>query len=472
MAEEIITADTASAAEPEPVEPDSPLLTGNLRQVVFLLALPALCEQFLTFCVGFYDTWLSGRISASATSAIGTSSYVSWLGQMIFGMVGIGTSALISRFWGARNYKEANRVLNVSLMLAPLLGALVCGGLYLSAPLFTHFLNMTGETRDIAINYMRIDSFGLWFTGFTIIGAGALRGTGNMRTPMLVFGMVCITNIIVSTLLVYGLGPIPALGVYGIVGGTIVARISGGLLILGVLWKGWSGLRIDRTQMSLRDPLVKRILRIGLPGALDGWVMWIGHFAFLRIISQLGQGEFQSAAFAAHIIGVEIEAITYLPATAWGQAASTLTGQALGAGRINRAREIGHEAVLQCAMLGVVITTLFFAGADRIYQTMHQDPNVQQIGAPAFRILAFFQIPLIAGIIYVYSLRGAGDSRTPLFITLFSMFFVRLPLAYYCGIVLNGGLMGAWAGMWADMLLRCLLASTVYLRGKWVHTQV
>jgi len=283
---------------------------------------------------------------------------------------------------------------------------------------------------------------------------------------------VSVVNILVSTLLVFGLGPVRPMGVYGIVGGTVAARVCGGVLMLLVLWKGWSGLHIDRRWLTLRDPMLKRILRIGVPGALDGWVMWIGHFAFLWIISKLGDGDFESAAFAAHIIGIEIEAITYLPAVAWGQAASTLIGQSLGAHRPERAQRTGHEAVFQCGLLGILITAAFYFGAEWIYETMHETIAVQEVGAPAFRMVSFFQIPLIAGIIYVHSLRGAGDSRTPLRITLFSMFCVRLPLAYYCGIVLHGGLMGAWIGMCADMLLRCVLSTFVYLRGNWVQTEV
>ena len=100
-------------------------------------------------------------------------------------------------------------------------------------------------------------------------------------------------------------------------------------------------------------------------------------------------------------------------------------------------------------------------------------PHVPSTGRiPAFRLMAMFQIPLVIGIVYIGSLRGAGDTRSPLIITLIGMFLVRLPLAYVFGIVLNGGLIGAWIGMCGDMLLRALAASWVYLRGKWVHLQV
>ena len=90
------------------------ILTGNLRKTLFLLALPILAEQFLNFCVGFVDTWLSGRISAEATSAIGTAAYVGWLASLLFALVGTGTTALVSRYWGSGDHSD-----NLKQLLSP-----------------------------------------------------------------------------------------------------------------------------------------------------------------------------------------------------------------------------------------------------------------------------------------------------------------------------------------------------------------
>ena len=130
------------------------------------------------------------------------------------------------------------------------------------------------------------------------------------------------------------------------------------------------------------------------------------------------------------MVGIRVEALTYLPAVAWAAAAATMIGQSLGAGLPDRARRAGHEAVLQCGVLGVVITAAFYFGAEPIYRAMHNSEAVIAAGVPAFRMLALFQLPLVAGIVYVGGLHGAGDTQVPMWITLFTTLFVRLPMAW------------------------------------------
>ncbi len=208
-------------------------------------------------------------------------------------------------------------------------------------------------------------------------------------------------------------------------------------------------------------------MRIGLPAAADGAILWSGHFLFLRIISEIGP-----VSFAAHMVGIRIEAMTYLPAVAWGAAAATMVGQALGSGNPERARRAGHEAVRQCALLGIVITLAFTLGAGGIFRQMHTDPEVVRVGARAFPIVGLFQIPLLVGIIYVAALRGAGDTRFPLLMTALSTFCLRLPLAWLLSAGLGWGLFGAWTGMCLDMGVRGVMASVRFARGKWQRIEV
>ena len=447
------------------------LLVGDLRKTLFVLALPILAEQFLCFCVGFVDTFLSGSlpqaISRDATSAVGVAAYVGWLASLLFGLVGAGTTALVARAWGGGDRAEANRIANRSIALAGLLGIGVFALMYLSAPAFARFLEMEGEQFRIAVRYLRIDAFGHIFGSVSLVGAAALRGTGNMRAPMLILGLVSLVNLVVSPLLVFGIGPFDGIGIDGIVAGTIIARSSGGLLMIAALARGLSGLKLSRREMILHGDVVRRILRIGIPAGLDGVLLWAGHYVFLKIINRIG-----GAAFAAHIIAIQIEAITYLPAVAWGFASATMVGQSLGARDRARALRTGHEAMLQCGLLAILISVLFFLGAETIYTLMHNDPQVRETGIPAFRLMSLFQVPLAVAIVYVYALRGAGDTRWPLFINAFCVVCVRLPIAYVCGVLLEGGLIGAWIGMFADEVIRAILVTIRYTRGRWLETKV
>lgn len=458
------------------------ILSGDLRKTVFLLALPVLGEQFLSFCIGFYDTWLSGRLGAEATTAVGLAVYVNWLAIMLFALVGTGTTALVARHWGAGRFTDANEVTNRSISLALIVGAVVSVLIMAAAPGFASLLDMHGETGRIAVRYLRIDALGMCFTSLSLVGAAALRGTGDMRTPMLILGLTSIVNAVASTLFVFGIGPLPRLGldvallqpmgVDGIVAGTLFARATGGLLMLLVLSRGWSELRLSAAQMKPRGETSRRILRIGAPAALDGAVMWFGQLLFLMIIARLEHGPLGDATFAAHVVGIRVEAITYLPAVAWGFAAATMIGQLLGAGDPRRATRAGHSAALQCGLLALIASFAFYFGAGFIYELMHNDPSVHRIGTPALQLLAIFQIPSVMVIVYVTALRGAGDTRFPLWMTVIGVFGVRLPLAYWCGIHQGGGLWGAWIGMCADTSVRAVMGVVRFHGGRWASTRV
>lgn len=447
------------------------LLTGDLRQTVFFLALPVLGEQVLHFLVGFYDVFLAGHLSADvrteATAAVGVAAYVGWLASMVFSTVGTGTAALVSRAWGADDRELANKVANRSVALGLLSGLVFVAFVVPTASLLVGFFGLTGTSAEIATRYLQLDAIGLFFSSLSMTIAAAFRGSGDMRTPMWVFSGVSVLNIIVSTVLVYGLGPIQPWGVDGIVAGTIVARISGGVFMLVCLIRGVDGLSLIWKELHFRGETARRILWIGVPAAAEGLVMWAGHAVFLRVISSLGP-----ASFAAHIVGIRVEAITYLPAVAWGAAAATMVGQSLGAENRERAVHAGHEATWQCCLFGILITLWFTLGADGIYALMHGDPTVREIGVPAFRVVGLFQIPLILGIVYFAALRGAGETRAPLVITAVTTYLVRIPLGYYLGVTLEMGLMGAWMGMNMDMLARGLLATWRFTSRRWLETRV
>jgi putative MATE family efflux protein len=326
----------------------------------------------------------------------------------------------------------------------------------------------------IAVQFLRIDCFGYIIYSLTLIGAACWRGVGDTRTPLYIMCGVNVWNVIASTTLRFGRGPVPAMGVVGIPLGTLSARILGGLIVLVLLYRGRSGLRLLAGDLRYRWESVVRLLRVGIPAGIDGMLLWCGQFLFLKIISMLGTGEMQAATIAAHVVGIRVEALSYLPAHAWATAAATLVGQSLGARDPDRAMRSGHLAALQGAAMCFCMGIIYFFWAPQIYYLFNSSDyaRVAGIGVPALRCLAFFQVPLALMIIYTNALRGAGDTRWPLLFTIVGMLCVRLPFAYLGGIVLHGGLLGAWTGMFGDMTCRAVLSTIRFARGGWQKTVV
>lgn len=341
---------------------------GSVRRAVFVLAIPVLGEQLLNSLVGVVDVYLAGQLSVDATAAIGLAAYVAWLISMLFMLVGTGTTALVARQSGEGRPEGADHFANQSMCLAAALGIGAFALVYTLAPTFARLQNMTGEMQTIVVRYLRIDASGHLFTSVTLIGAAALRGVGDMRTPLKILTVVNVANLIISYSLVFGIGPFPKMGIDGIVIGTVVGRVIGGILTLMILLEGRSGLRLRAAALRPVLASVRRILRIGLPAAIDGAVMWSGHFVFLMIIANLAEGDLRGAYYAAHIIGVRIEAFTYLPAVAWATATATIVGQSLGASDPRRAIRAGHEAVFQCGLATIALTAFYYFGAEWIFQ--------------------------------------------------------------------------------------------------------
>lgn len=469
-----------------PVEQESrTLLQGPIRSGVFFLALPVLGEQLLNAAVTWNDALIAGRISAEATNAIGIAGYISWLMTMLFWMADTGATAIVARATGARNSAEVRHAANQAFSLAVAMG--IAGTLFVLATAtgFASLLNMHGYAAAISIRFMRIDALGLTGAAISLALAACLRGAGDTRTPLVVLGGVNLINITLTWLLALGWGPIPAYGVDGIAWGTVAARWCGAVWMITLLARSGAprealtspavvARRAARAMMLLRpafmrfDPqMIRRILKIGVPAAGDGLVTFSGHFVFMMIVTRV-PSEFPVAIlYAAHIVGIRIESLSYLPANAYGVAAAALVGQNLGANQPDRAAQAAREAARQAACLLALNGLLFFFAAEPLFRILSDEPRVWACGVPALRGLACVQIPLAFLIVYVGALRGAGDSRSPMIFTALSMALVRVPLAYLGGIVLQGGLLGAWMGMFGDIIVRAVLMSLRFRLGRW-----
>jgi putative MATE family efflux protein len=380
---------------------------------------------------------------------------------------------LVARAYGAGDRAAGNLIANQACMLALLAGTCAAIALFALAPPFAMWLKMRGETYDIAVRYLRIDALGYVIWAMSLVGAAALRGAGDMRASLKVLAIVNLLNVVLSPTLVNGWGPAPRLDVDGIVVGTLCARVGGGLLMLLILLRGRSGLRLRLGHMRPRVEPIRRIMRIGLPAAADGAVMWGGHFLFLMIVGLLGTGDSAAnPAFAAHIVVTRILAFTYLPASAWSAACATMIGQALGAQDAPRARRCGHEGVVQCGLLTALVGLMFVIFAAPLCGLLNKDVDVIALAVPVLMLSGFFQPLLSTSIVYQGSLRGAGDTVFPLVFSTIGLLLIRVPFGYLLGITLGGGLFGAWIAICVDTAIRAAMALIRFSRGRWTELRI
>lgn len=338
----------------------APMLPGvagrSIVGQVAWLAAPVLVEQAMLYLVGLSDTVLTGRyLAVEDLAAVTVSAYLLWfIGSMLM-IVSAGATALIARWIGSGDREGASRVCQQAIGLAWITGGtLLVLGEWL-APAIVRALNLTGPTAGAAVAYLRIILAILPLQACTTVGVACLRGAGDTRTGMWVMAVVNAINISLSWLAVAGAFGLPSIGLNGVAFGTAVAEGVGGLLVLHVLARGRAGLRLRLAGVRPVWGLSRRLLRISLPAAVESLTNGLCQLWFLSLINLLGQ-----TATAAHGVAIRCEAIAFLTIAAFSVAASTLTGQYLGADRPDLARRAALTAWgLGAAVLGGLGALLF-----------------------------------------------------------------------------------------------------------------
>ncbi len=429
------------------------------------LALPSLAEQFLLMLVVYSDTLLTGRyLSPQHLAAISLMAYVSWMLVNLFAVVGIAATAMTARFVGAGDYAGACRVVEQSYLLGGLIALVTTAIGFTFRSQWVALMQLEGTSAELAAGYLAYLLPVLPALMLQAVGIACLRGAGDMVTGLVSMAIVNLVNLSVSWVLVLGLGPFPRWGWDGIAAGTALGHVVGAAIITGSLVRGRAGLRLHWRGMWPDRELIRRLLRIGLPGGTDvltvtGFQMW-----FVAVINQLGD-----LAAAAHGVAIRIESLGYLPATAFQMAAATLAGQFLGAKDHRRARRaVATTLAVALAAMGLAGGIFFFGaeGLSRIFLG-RQKPELLQLTSSLLRIVAFAMPALAVISVLTGALRGAGDTRWPLVFTLVGYLGVRMPLTYLLAHGLGLGVPGAWYAMWADLALRALLVWGRFRQGGW-----
>jgi putative MATE family efflux protein len=249
---------------------------------------------------------------------------------------------------------------------------------------------------------------------------------------------------------------------------TGIGQTAGGLMVLAMLLRGRAGLRIVPAALArIEWTGIARILKVGLPAAAEQLLLQLALINMAAIITRLG-----TVAFAAHIITIRLTGFSYLPGFGFSVAATTLVGQELGARRPDRARAAVHAALaLAIGVMSLGALVIFFYDS-AILRIFTNDPEVIAAGVPIMRLAAVAQPLIAAAFVFGGSLRGAGDTRATMLGTVFSVWGLRVVLAYLLGTVLGLGLIGVWLAFNVDWASRASLFFLRFRAGKWRTLQV
>ncbi|HLE40419.1 MAG TPA: MATE family efflux transporter [Nitrospirota bacterium] len=435
----------------------------NIRQQVFSLALPVVLSSLLQRSVGIVDIFLVGGLGASAIAAVGIVQIMVFVTMSLSWGINVGVTVLVSQLWGAGRKSEAAQAAYQAMLLAVAAAGLIMFlGLSFGGRVAT-LLGAAPAVQGMIGDYTRIIFTFILFTISINVISGIMHGTGDTRTPLYSTLLVNILHVVVAYPLIYGHLGLPALGVKGAAIAVVISESMGAVfLFVRSLHKRYI---IITRRIELKFTVMT--FKLGLPILVDRLLQNAGSLVFAKIILLYG-----TAVYAAHQVGLAIEAFSFMPGYGIAVAAATMVGQNLGADRPADARLSAYEANRLAVILMAGMGLIFFFFPYGLLRAFTSDPEVIRYGILYMKIVAFAQIPLAITMVAAGSLRGAGDTGFIMFATIAGMWFVRLPFAAALAVFWKAEIRAVWSVMILDWLVRMGLLLWRYRKQSWGKLEI
>ncbi len=437
---------------------------------VMNLAFPALVSNILMTFQIIADTIMLGRyppadVSLSAVG-LGFTLYHLFF-PVTMGLV-TGTIAIIARRWGEQNYAEAGKVATDSVITLALISIPIALFGVFVGPHAIYYFGARGMVITEGTKYIQSIFAFYPFVALVIVYHGILRAAGDTKTPMYVDIISNSYNVLMNYILIFGKFGFPELGVLGagIATGTSYAVAFGVYMLLQAGQKLIIHPRYSR-DARYRPETVKKMLKIGIPAGVD-----MGMWSFSSIIFTVMILHFGTVGYSAFQIGLRAESIAYMPAFAFGIAATTLSGQYLGAKQEDLAKKAVVASTYLCLLFMTVTGLIFILLPDYIAMVFTGDEAVVTLAALYLFIIGFSEPALGAFFALTGGMRGAGYTKVPMYINFISLIVIRISLSYALGFWFGLGLYGIWLGMAIETILRAIVIYAVFLKGRWMHVNV
>jgi putative MATE family efflux protein len=445
------------------------LTTGPFWGHIWQLSWPMLLIMIFNFMVGFADIYVAGLINPEVQAAIGFISQLYFLLIIVANAISIGTVALISRNIGAGDIARATANAKQSLIFGFFVGAALTIAALVFAREIIAAAGFPSEISAIGETFLRIFAFALGPNYLLIISNAVFRASGEVKKPLITMFVVSAVTIIGDFGLVFGITPLPTMGYPGIALATAIAATLGMTINFAFFFLNrWRTLYHRPWTISISS--IKTIAKLGWPAVLLQIAWNAGSIVLYNILGRLGDARI--VALASLTNGLRIEAIIFLPAFDLNMAAAVLVGQNLGAKSPERAEAVGWKIAGAGVIFISAISIGIFIWARSFAALLTREPAVLAETTRYLRIMMFSEPFMALSLILGGGLQGAGDTRGTMRLVIFSMWLIRLPLAFLFALVLGYGAVGAWAAMITSMTIQGTLMARRFHQGRWKHLQV
>ncbi|MFC2144360.1 MATE family efflux transporter [Acidobacteriota bacterium] len=430
------------------------MVSGSIDRAILHLGVPAAMAALLQAGFLVVDTFWLGRVGPVALAAASTAGFTMWLAQTLGEGAAAGSGSVLARAIGAEDRQGAVRSAAAGQTLGVWGSAIVSAvGLLVSHAAFAFMATDAAVTAE-GLKYMWVIFAGIPLYFLFVWLSAAFRAVGDAQTPLRLLALAAVVNLVVDPILIFGFGPLPALGVTGAALATVASWLvasARGWALLGRL-----GIR-PRVFAFLRPPLDEtwRALKVGLPLALEGALFSLIYILLTRVITTFG-----TPAVAALGIGHKLEVLNYFVCAGIGAAATTLVGQNFGAGESRRAvRSAWRALFLTCLPVGAV-TVLLVSFPEVAIGVFSSDAEVIATGSIYVLLVGMTQLFMAAEVVMLGAFAGAQWTAVPAIIEI-GFTAVRVPLAMWL-ISRGWGVEAVWVAIASTTVVKGLILASLF----------
>jgi putative MATE family efflux protein len=435
---------------------------GSIGQAIFILSVPMIMEMFGESLFALVDIFFVGKLGASAVAIVGlTESMMALIYAVAIGL-SIGATATVARRIGEKDAagaaKSAAHVIYLGVIVSLVMSAI---GIVF-APVFLRLLGGSPQVVEQGVTFTRIMLGGNAVVVFLFLLNAIFRGAGDAAIAMRVLWLANVLNMILAPCFIFGVGFFPELGVTGAAVGTTIGRGCGVLFAAWYLFRPGGRIHVDRESWRLDVTLLWKIIKLSATAVLQFLIATASWSALVIIIAGFGE-----EAIAGYVTALRVVMFALLPSVGLSNAAATLVGQNLGAGKPDRAeKSVWTAAYLNAVFLGVA-GLIFLIFSNLIIGFFTTDPKVLAYGTEALHIIAYGFVFYAFGMVLETAFNGAGDTWTPTYLNLFIFWVFEIPLAYLLAYRFGFGASGVFWAITIAFSLLAVVAALLFRRGKW-----
>lgn len=441
---------------------------GSIKKSIFSLAIPVIISNLFNISLEITDAIFVGKLGADALASVSMAGTLIFFFSTFISGVGIGVIAMLSRSFGEKNFEKADHIATQAFYLGILLSVFIGFLGFVFSKDMLKFLGAKGQVLLTGINYSRMIFLGTLLIFFMLFGGAVFQAAGDTLTPTKIAILPTLLNIILDPIFIFGLLKFPKLGVNGAALATVLSRAIGSLVMLSKLLGKNGVVHIKIKQNLYFDfEIIKKIFNIGIPGAIQMFLRSFSMIILMKLVSYFG-----NVVVAAYGVGIRIHHLFLFPGFGFGAAASTMVGQNLGAQNPRRAEESALKSVKYYFLLNFLVGILVFTFSRQIAKFFNPSFNFVETTSLYFRYIAVGGIFLPFGVVLNQSLQGAAETFIPMLTTVFSLYVVQIPLAYFLSNHFGLKEKGIWLAGLLSNISNAILASLVFFSGSWKNKKV